>query len=49
MLDWFASGPTPETRTISDRLGELILLIANKLLTKSQFIDYPQDVKQELA
>lgn len=27
----------------------MIYLIATKLLTKKQFVDYPQDVKEELA
>jgi DNA-directed RNA polymerase specialized sigma24 family protein len=46
---WRDSGDKPETRTISERLGEMIYLIAVKLLTKRHFVRYPQDVKDELA
>lgn len=48
LLKWRDSAENPEDRIISERLGSMIIMIADKLLNHSSFRNYPLEVKQDL-
>lgn len=48
LLKWRDSAENPEDRIISERLGSMIIMIADRLLNHSSFRNYPLEVKQDL-
>lgn len=48
LVKWRRSGKTPEERTPSERLGQLILLLHDRMLGHFRFRGYPQHVKEDM-
>lgn len=48
LIKWRDSAQKPEDRIISERLGKMMIMIADKLLNHSSFRNYPLEVKQDL-
>lgn len=48
LVKWRRSGKRPEDRTPSERLGELLLLLHDRMLGHFKFRGYPQEVKEDM-
>ena len=48
LIKWRDSAEKPEDRIISEELGKMMIMIADKLLNHSSFRNYPLEVKQDL-
>ncbi len=48
LIKWRDSAEKPEDRIISEELGRMMIMIADKLLNHSSFRNYPLEVKQDL-
>ena len=48
LIKWKNSAEKPEDRIISEELGKMMIMIADKLLNHSSFRNYPLEVKQDL-
>lgn len=48
LIKWRDSAEKPEDRIISEELGKIMIMIADKLLNHSSFRNYPLEVKQDL-
>ena len=48
LVKWRKSGRTPEQRTPSERLGQLLLLLHDRMLGHLKFRGYPQEVKEDM-
>jgi len=48
LIKWRDSAEKPEDRVISEELGKMMIMIADKLLNHSSFRNYPLEVKQDL-
>lgn len=48
LVKWRDSAEKPEDRIISEELGKMMIMIADKLLNHSSFRNYPLEVKQDL-
>ena len=48
LVKWRRSGRTPEQRTPSERLGQLILLLHDRMLGHARFRGYSQAVKEDM-
>lgn len=49
MIKWRDSNKDPEKRIISNRFGEMMLAISSKVLNRSEFRNYPKEVKEDMA
>ena len=49
LIAWRDSAKVVEDRIISERLGTMMMAIANKLLNHSNFRNYPHELKQDMA
>lgn len=48
LIKWRDSAEKPEDRIISEELGKMMIMIADKLLNHSSFRNYPLELKQDL-
>lgn len=48
LIKWRDSAEKPEDRIISEELGKMMIMIADRLLNHSNFRNYPLEVKQDL-
>lgn len=48
MVKWRDSAKRPEDRIISEDLGKMIMLIGDKVLNRSEFRNYPKELKEDM-
>lgn len=48
LVKWRDSAEKPEDRTISEELGKMIIAIGEKMLNRSEFRNYPKELKEDM-
>lgn len=49
MIKWRDSAKKPENRIISEELGKMMMMIAQKVLNRSEFRNYSKELKEDMA
>ena len=49
LVKWRDSAKRPEDRTISEELGRMMIAIGTKVLNRSEFRNYPKELKEDMA
>lgn len=49
LVRWRDSAEKPEDRTISEELGRMMIAIGTKVLNRSEFRNYPKELKEDMA
>lgn len=47
-MKWRDSADKPEDRIISEELGKMIIAIGEKMLNRSEFRNYPKELKEDM-
>lgn len=47
LVKWRDSSPDPEKRYISNEFGKMLIKIADKMLHRSEFRNYPKELKED--
>lgn len=48
LLKWRDSAEKPEDRVMSEELGKMVLMIGQKMLNRSEFRNYPKELKEDM-
>lgn len=48
LIKWRDSAEKPEDRILSEELGKMLLAVGNKILNRSEFRNYPKELKEDM-